>query len=145
MLRKNGFPIPYYKFDVMDAMTAAPARADYPTFLEQTGARDPFDVLTSLMSIEAATASGFLPDPETDAPTILQQMCVRCHSGTEPSQLRRARFNARKLDELTPEGKADLIRRIKAPRDSHDVMPPRRGGELPDWAIARVVDYLSDR
>jgi len=145
VLRQNGFPIPYHQYDVLDEKAGPAARADFAGFLSDAGTREPFDVLSSLMSEEAAVASGFLPDPATDAPTILTQMCVRCHTGKEPSGLRRARFNARQLDQLSTEARAEVIKRIRAPRDSPEHMPPRRSGDLPSWAIERIEQYLTNR
>ena len=42
-------------------------------------------------------------------------------------------------------GNAAVRERLTLPKASPAVMPPRRVGELPDWAITRVLDYLRER
>ena len=50
VLRQNGFPIPYHQYDVLDEKAGPAARADFAGFLREAGTREPFDVLSSLMS-----------------------------------------------------------------------------------------------
>jgi hypothetical protein len=97
------------------------------------------------MGDDVATAVGFLPSDDSDAPTILKQMCVRCHTGTENSGTRRARFDARNLDKLLPETKEAVMRRVQLPERDPELMPPRRSGHLPTWAIERIKEYFASR
>jgi len=103
------------------------------------------DILSPLMSDDVATAVGFLPSVESDAPAILRQMCVRCHTGTENSESRRARFDARNLDKLRPETIQALLRRGQLRETDPELMPPRRSGHLPAWAIERIKAYFEGR
>ena len=97
------------------------------------------------MSEDVATAVGFLPSADSDAPAILKQMCVRCHTGTENSGTRRARFDARNLDKLLPETKEAVMRRVQLPERDPELMPPRRSGHLPTWAIERIKEHFANR
>ena len=145
VLLDKGMPIPYYQFDVIDTEAGAKARADYAAFLRDAKTSDALDILSPLMSDDVATAVGFLPGADSDAPTILKQMCVRCHTGTENSNTRRARFDARNLDKLLPETKEAVMRRVQLPERDPELMPPRRSGHLPTWAIERIKEYFASR
>jgi hypothetical protein len=145
VLLDRGMPVPYYQFDVIDTEAGAKARADYAGFLRDAKTSDALDILSPLMSEDVATAVGFLPSADSDAPTILRQMCGRCHTGTENSSSRRARFDARNLDKLLPETKEAVMRRVQLPERHPELMPPRRSGHLPTWAIKRIKEYFASR
>jgi hypothetical protein len=75
---------------------------------------------------------------------MLRALCVRCHSNATEVRLKRARFNADRIDRIEP-AVADAVReRINLPRSSPELMPPLRVGELPSWAIARIDAYLRE-
>jgi hypothetical protein len=71
-------------------------------------------------------------------------MCVRCHAAAVDQRLRRARFNAEALERIGPVTATAIRQRLSLPKTSPEVMPPRRVGELPSWAIARIDRYLRD-
>jgi hypothetical protein len=145
VLLERGLPVPYYKFDVIDTAVGEKARADYAGFLRDARSSDPIDVLSPLMSEDVAAGVGFLPSADSDAPTILRQMCVRCHTGTENTSMRRARFDARNLDKLRPETMEAVMQRVQLSEGDPELMPPRRSGHLPAWAIDRIKEYFASR
>jgi hypothetical protein len=145
VLLHEGFPIPYYGYDILESEQGAAARADFGAYLRANPSSDAFDILSPLVSDAIGTAVGFLPDPDGDAPAILRQMCGRCHTGHEDPSMRRARFDARSPERLTPARMSEAMRRIQLPERDPAVMPPRRAGRLPVWAIERIGAYFSAR
>ena len=145
VLLREGLPIPYYGYDVLESEHSAAARADYGAYLRASPSNDAFEILSPLVGDEVATAVGFLPDPESEAPAILRQMCGRCHRGDEAPSMRRARFDARHPERLTRASMSEAMRRIQLGESDPEVMPPRRAGRLPDWAIERIGAYVAEK
>jgi len=141
----RGMPVPYYGPDILDAQRRSEVVADRTSFLRRHGSDDAFEVASSFMRSEVATAVGFVPQKQDTAPEILRSMCVRCHAANVDGQLRRARFNAESIDRLDPVTATAIRRRLVLPRTSPELMPPLRAGELPAWAIAKVDSYLRER
>jgi hypothetical protein len=140
----RGLPEPYYTPDVLSADSRAALAAGRTAFLKDK--RDgAFELAASLIAPEAASAIGFVPRPQDTAPDILSGLCVRCHAHDTDPALRRAAFDAQALDSVEPATFAAVRGRLTLPKTSAGVMPPHRVGELPDWAITRVLDYLSER
>jgi len=142
MMLARGFPTPYRDLDVLDPDRRAEALAGFSAYLGRRAGADSFQIGAELMSDAAEEAIGFLPSPSDDAPAILRQMCIRCHDDSTPEELKRARFNAARLDALTAAGSAAVWKRVTAPRSSPELMPPLRSGELPPWAIDRLKTFL---
>jgi len=141
----RGIPVPFFTHDLLDAGGRATAAADFDTFIASTQAGgDAFTLLSGLVGDNAARAIGFLPDENDSAPTLLAKMCGRCHGASTDQRLARARFDATALDRVDAATAAHVIDRISLPRTSPDRMPPLRSGELPDWAVARVSDLMTD-
>lgn len=138
----RGFPVPFHGLDVLDPEQRSPAAADFAGYLARRSDDDAYHVAARLMHDDAEQAIGFVPSPSDDARTILRQMCIRCHDAATDPRLRRARFNAEKLDEITPDAAALIWKRITAPRSAPELMPPLRAGELPPWAIDRIATFL---
>jgi hypothetical protein len=139
----RGLPEPYYTPDVLSADSRAALAAGRTAFLnDKRGSA--FEVAASLIAPEAASAIGFVPRQEDSAPDILSGLCVRCHAHDTDPGLRRAAFDAQALDSVEPATFAAVRGRLTLPKTSPAVMPPHRVGELPDWAITRVLDYLRD-
>lgn len=140
----RGLPQPFYAPDVLAPEQRARLENGRAALLAgESGSA--FDVAASLLSLETATAIGFLPREQDSAPEILRALCVRCHAHDTESGLNRARFDVESLDSIDPATFQTVRQRLTLPKTSPLVMPPRRVGELPDWAITRVLDYLSDR
>jgi hypothetical protein len=145
VLLQRGLPIPHHQFDVIGTDAGVAARTDYAAFLQRAGSSDPLEILAPLMGDDVATAVGFYPSPDADAPAILRQMCGRCHTGMETPGTRRAAFDARNLERLNPLTMAAVMRRLRLAADDPELMPPRRAGEMPAWAIDRIGAYFATR
>ncbi len=141
----RGLPVPYFGPDVLDPKPRAEVLADRGAFLRRHAGAEAFDVAASLIGADVASAVGFLPRQGDSAPEILKSMCVRCHAANTDPRLRRSRFNAESIDPIDPPTFSAIRDRLSLPRNSPDLMPPLRVGELPTWAIARVERYLRDR
>jgi hypothetical protein len=140
----RGLPVPYYGPDVYDPKRHPEVLADRQTFLRRRAGDDAFDVASSLLSPEVAPAVGFAPREEDSAPDILRGMCVRCHAASADPNLRRARFNAQSIDRVDPSTFQAIRARLSLPKYSPELMPPRRVGELPAWAVERIEGYLRE-
>ena len=140
-LLARGSPVPYFEHHIVAEPTRSSVAADFAGFLRNAG-DDAFTQLAGLVSETTAQAIGFIPDAGDSAETILLRMCVRCHDDHVVPDLRRGRFRARAVTELDAATARSAIERITLPRTSPGRMPPLLAGELPDWAIDRVVEFL---
>lgn len=141
----RGLPVPYYGPDVLDPDRRAEVLADRGAYLRRHEDEAAFDVASGLLGADVATAVGFSPRSEETAPEMLTAMCIRCHASTTDQRLRRSGFNAESIDRVEPALFHKVMRRLRLPKTSPELMPPVRTGELPDWAITRIETYLRDR
>jgi hypothetical protein len=142
----RGIPVPFFTHDLLDAGVRAVIAADFDSFTAATGSGgDAFTLLSGLVGENAAQAIGFLPDENDSAPTLLAKMCGRCHGASTDPRLARARFDATALERLDAATAGKVLDRLSLPRTSPERMPPLRSGELPDWAIARIAEFLGSR
>jgi hypothetical protein len=137
-----GLPVPAAAVDVMDPEKRQAILADRAGFLSGLAGASSFEVASSLLAQEVLPQVGIVPREQDSAPRILRQMCVRCHAGDVPPQLRRAAFDATSVDRFTPASARAIKARIRLPHTSPDVMPPLRSGELPPWAIDRITTHI---
>ncbi len=140
-----GLPAGYPGEDVMVPSKRAELLTDRAGYWAAREQDEAFDVANSLLSPQAEVAVGVVPEADASASQLLRQMCVRCHNDLTPPGLRRALFNAERIDELEPASIAEVVDRIRLPRHSPQLMPPLRSGELPPAAIERIEGYLMER
>ena len=140
-----GLPVPAPAVDIMDPAKREQILADRAGFLAGFAGQRAFDAASSLLAPEVLSQVGIVPREQDSAPEILRQMCVRCHGGDTPPHLRRAGFDATKLDRFTPATAREIKARLRLPRHSPSIMPPLRSGELPPWARERVMSYIDER
>jgi hypothetical protein len=147
LLLSRGLPVPYFEHHILAEPTRAAIADDFDAFV--AGApphRDDDDAFTRLSQVvtdETARSIGFLPDDSDSAEQILTKMCVRCHGANVDVHLGRSRFRATALGELDPSTAGHVLERISLPRTSPYRMPPLLSGDLPDWAIARIEEFLA--
>lgn len=140
----RGLPFPFYAPDVLDSKSREALAGGRSALLERSTATDSFSLLSSLLAPEVAPAVGFVPRETDSASDILQGMCSRCHApGTSPS-LGRARFvvGANAIEASVFQ---TVRQRLSLPPEAPRAMPPRIAGELPPWAVERVLSYLAER
>jgi hypothetical protein len=99
---------------------------------------------SSFIASDAQRQIGFLPREDETVPDILHGMCGRCHAADADPRLLRARFNVQAIDRIDSTTAFEIRRRLTAPRDSPELMPPLRVGELSSRAIERIERYLRD-
>jgi cytochrome c553 len=141
-LRSRGLPVPYFEHHIVSEPTRTRVADDFTTLLLDRGAGDAFSRLSGLVNDEVARAIGFLPDESASAQQLLTEMCVRCHDDNVRPDLRRSRFRATALEELDRATARSILDRISLPETSQYRMPPPHAGTLPDWAIARIGEFL---
>ena len=147
--RARGLPAPYFDPDILEPGRRARLGGDFGAFVAAAGTpapgsdgADAFSALSGLIDVDVAEAIGFLPDPASSARTLLVEMCGRCHGAGTDARLGRSRFDVEALNQLDAATAANIADRISLPRSSPDRMPPLRAGELPAWAVARIMDFL---
>jgi hypothetical protein len=142
----RGLPVPFFGADLLDPTLRATVSADFANFVAQSAPDgDAFTRLAGLVSDDVARAIGYLPDHGAPAPELLATTCGRCHDGSADPGLARAGFDALALDRLDAAGARRVLDRVSLPRASPDRMPPLRSGDLPDWALTRISDFLRPR
>jgi hypothetical protein len=139
-----GLPVPSPAADVLDPVKRQAILADRAGYLAGAAGASSFDVASGLLAQEVLTHAGIVPREEDSAPQILRQMCVRCHGADVSPLLGRAAFDATKVDRFTPARAREIKARLRLPRHSPALMPPLRSGELPRWALDRVVSYINE-
>lgn len=142
----RGFPVPYFEPELLEPARRSALAGSFGAFLaEPSGTGDSFSKLSALVNEDVTRAIGFLPDLDDSGSDILTKMCVRCHAGNVDPALApgRSRFNATALDRLTAAEATTILERLHLPRTSPARMPPLLAGELPDWAVQRVTEFLS--
>jgi hypothetical protein len=142
--QERGLPVPYYAPDLLAPSKREALVSDRSAFLEARLRQEAPDVAASLLAKDVPSAVGFVPREQDPAPEILQSMCVRCHAANTKRVLHRARFNVEAVDHIEPDVAKEVVRRLRLPRSSAELMPPWRSGELPEWAIERVEAYLRE-
>lgn len=143
--RARGQPFPYYEPEVLDAGAREELLSDPANFWAARTDSDPFELLTELLSPAVPAAVGFAPRDGDSAQEILQGMCARCHAADVAPTLSRSRFVADAAGAVDPKTFHEVKTRLSLPSTSPDVMPPRRAGVLPPWAVERVLGYLASR
>jgi hypothetical protein len=142
--QRRGLPFPYYAPDVLDPGVRQELIADRAGFLRSRAQQDTFDVLTSLLAADVSPAVGFLPREGDSGSELLEGMCSRCHDHTTSPAFGRARF-VFDAPTITAAQFQTVSQRISLPKDAPRAMPPRTAGELPPWAVERILSHLSDR
>lgn len=137
-----GLPVAYYGSDVLDPDKRRELLTNRDAVLERHGDEDAFEVASSWMDEDIASAIGLTPREEDSGKQLLTQMCVRCHSSDAPRNSKRARFNAEHLDRIEPDTARVIRERIRLPSTSPRLMPPRRSALLTSAAIARIESYI---
>jgi hypothetical protein len=140
-----GLPVPAPVVDVLDPAKRQAILADRAGFLDGFAGASSFDAASSLLAQDVLTQVGIVPREEDSAPVILRQMCVRCHGSDVSPHLGRAAFDATRLDRFAPASAREIKARLRLPRHSPSLMPPLRSGELPPWALDRIVSYINER
>jgi hypothetical protein len=141
--QRRGLPFPYYAPDVLDPK-AREQLLERPDFLRARSQEEAFDVLRSLLAPEVPAAVGFVPRESDSATEILQGMCSRCHAARTNPALARARFVV-DTPTVSPAVFQNVRQRLSLPTDAPRAMPPRNAGEMPTWAVDRVLSHLADR
>lgn len=142
--RARGLPFPYHSPDVLDPALRERLAANRAEFWRARHELEAFDVASSLLAADVPAAVGFAPREGDGAPEILQGMCSRCHAAGTGAGLARARFVA-DASSITPALYRSVRQRLSLPPTAERAMPPRNAGQMPAWAIERVLAHLAER
>lgn len=140
----RGLPFPFYGPDVLDPRAREQLAQGRSPLVRERGESDAFRLLSSLLAPEVPAAVGFVPRPSDSGADILQGLCSRCHAAETDPALSRARFvfDAPTIAAAVFRG---VRERVSLPSDAPRAMPPRIAGELPPWAVDRLLSYLAAR
>ena len=139
-LAGDAIAVPYPRVDVTDEAKRNAAIRSYQDVVRGLAPRQALLDLRDVFSDDAREKLSFVPRPAADGPTVLLQMCARCHDGRGNPQLAKNRFNVRKLEEMTRAQKDAAITRISDPGVAR--MPPWRVGSLTPDAVQAVTIEL---
>jgi hypothetical protein len=70
-------------------------------------------------------------------------MCARCHDGRGNADVNRAKFDVRRLDQMSRTEKDVAISRLMEPAMSARKMPPWRAGRMTDVSTQAAIAELS--
>lgn len=138
----NAIPVPYHDVKVSDPGKLASLSTAYRSFVDGTLPRGRLPDLRDVLLDAALPDMGLRPRPGADGPTILAQMCQRCHNPQLDQTISRASFDVTKLATMSRGEKDRAIARLTQPANSRELMPPARFGALSPSEIQRVVDFL---
>jgi YVTN family beta-propeller protein len=142
-LRGDAITVPYPGIDVTDATKRTAATKSYRDVVSGTAAPGTLIDIRDVLSQDAVEKLGFVPQPNADGRAVLLQMCSRCHDGRGNPEVNRAKFDVRKLDQMSRAEKDVAISRLMEPPTSPGKMPPWRAARMTDAATQVAIIELS--
>lgn len=139
----TAIPPPYHDFRITDAAELSAMSDAYNAVRDGSMPVDQLPDISDVFLDAALPDMTIAPRPGASGDEILRQMCIQCHNSRLDQTLSRARFNVEDLASMSASEKAIAIERLMAPKDSAELMPPRRFRELSEAEIALAVDTLS--
>jgi hypothetical protein len=136
-------PVPYHDVKVTDPDKLAFATAAYQNFLGGKMAASELPDIRRVFLDSALEEMSMRPKANATGKEILVQACAQCHNPRLDQTLSRARFDATKLDTMSPAAKQAAIARLKLPGSDVKHMPPALFRTLPDAALKLAIDELS--
>jgi len=140
-LRGEAISVPYPRIDVTDPTKRAAATKSYRDVVRGAAPATLIDI-RDVLSEDAKEKLGFVPQPGADGRAVLLQMCSRCHDGRGNPEINRAKFDVRKLDQMTRAQKDVAIARLQEPATSPGKMPPWRAARMTDAATQAAIAEL---
>lgn len=134
-------PLPSYKIDITSDLDRQEAIDSYKAVTDGVAPPDSLVHPSGAIAYDSMVEMSVVPREDATAEEILSHMCARCHNSKLDPSLSRARFDATALGELTAFEKLTIADRISRPHEDKFMMPPRRFGTMPAWAVARVVEW----
>jgi hypothetical protein len=131
---------PYHDVKVASAPAVEAFGQGYRAMLTGT-ASAPLDV-RALFVDGAKVDLGLRPKPGASGADILKQMCGECHNSRLDPAVSRARFDATRLDQMSPGEKSVAAARLGLPAGDRLRMPPAVFGELSTEEITRAQEAL---
>ena len=138
----NAIPVPYHDVKVTDPSKLASRAAAYRAFVDGTLPARELPDLRDVLLDAALPDMGLRPRAGADGPSILQQMCQRCHNSSLDQTISRARFDVQALASMSRAEKDLAIARVTASASSPMLMPPARFGSLSPPELQTLVDFL---
>jgi YVTN family beta-propeller protein len=142
-LRGDAIAVPYPGIDITDAGKRAAATKSYRDVVAGAAPLGTLVDIRDVFSQDAMEKLGFVPQPNADGRAVLLQMCSRCHDGRGNADVNRAKFDVRKLDQMSRTEKDVAISRLMEPSTSARKMPPWRTARMTDAATQAAVAELS--
>ena len=139
----DSIAVPYPQADVTDPALRAARVQSYLDVVSGAAPRESLLDLRDIFSEDARQKLGLVPPAGADGPSVLSQVCTRCHDGRGSADLSRNAFNVRQLDQMSREEKDLAILRLQEPAGSLSRMPPWRAATLPPAELASAIAELS--
>jgi hypothetical protein len=138
----NMIPVPYHDVKVTDPVKLAGMTAAYTSVIAQEMPKEDLPDIRDVFLEEALPEMSMRPAAGLDGRGILIHMCGQCHNGRLDQTITRARFDVMRLDAMSRAEKNLAIERLRQPKESRYLMPPRIFRSLSPAEIDLAVTEL---
>lgn len=136
-------PPPYHDVKVTDPDKLAFVTAAYQNFRAGALPKRELPDLRRVFLADALADMSLIPKKGATGKEVLVQACAQCHNPRLDSGISRAKFDATKLDAMSPAMKQAAIARMKLPESDIRHMPPAMLRAMPPESISAAVAELS--
>lgn len=138
-LTAQAIPVPYRKLRAADPELQARATAAYAAFTAGTAQRSDLLDVRSVLSLDAERSMNIRPREGSSGEQMIVQICGGCHNSRLDQTLSRARFNAERLDALTPVVRQTALARLQLAPTQPGAMPPPIAAYLSEEERAAIT------
>ncbi|MDP1918768.1 MAG: hypothetical protein Q8L14_21145 [Myxococcales bacterium] len=137
----EAIPVPWWGLRVTDLENQTAVASQFQRAVRD-GRRTDVPELRALHTEEVERATGIRPISNATGREVLVQACGQCHQPRRNQQLTRARFDALRLDAMSPEARQLAADRMRLPEGDPLQMPPAFSTVLTADERARALEAL---